>query len=671
MKKNYIGFAGLSLLLALGTQQVQAQQGFGTSKPHKTAAVDIQSSKRGLLIPRVSLEGTRNGTSPINTPAQSLLVYNEATTEGENKVTPGYYYWDTDHWVRFAQQSEITAISTLSGDVTGPTNATVISAIQGKPIAASNPTANQVLTFVPAKDGKDAHWAPVSITENNVTSLKGITSSSITVGGESNGVGSTLKDVTLNITPGNAGQVLVTNAEGTSTTWVNQSVISPSTTNVLTKQTVEGSTNSNILVSTVNGIEATTEIIDNISNTITNTTVLNTTVNGQTSQLDLGPVIQAGQKNVTVVNGTNTTVTPQVSGNNTSYAVNVSKEAIQAAQKTTIVAAGTGITVTPNTVEQVTTYTVSANPSAINLLGDVKGNASATVVRAIQGTPVNIIKPTEGQVLVYNNTNNQWTPGTPNIGVTNITDKKNLSAADEDKATIEITVGGTNAVLVETKLRVKEGSITPNHLKNGGNNQVLTTDAHGKPAWADQSTLGNVITANNGLTKNNNNIKLGGVLTELTVITAAADKTLAIKGLQPAANTDYVVMADNDGVLKQMKAAMPKFFYMPSVVMPTASDQISSQLTPNVTYNNNNQEYSVNLYENYKSQFGTPKVSSAGTRHSLPILSKNELIYNITWYDTTVFTNVSVSSEGILKYKVSNTADVTMGTFMNIVFEVK
>lgn len=80
---------------------VMAQQGFGTMTPDKSAAVDIVSTKRGLLIPRLSLSAT-NVAAPVDTPAQSLLVYNTATTStGTNDVTPGFYYWDTDHWARF------------------------------------------------------------------------------------------------------------------------------------------------------------------------------------------------------------------------------------------------------------------------------------------------------------------------------------------------------------------------------------------------------------------------------------------------------------------------------------------------------------------------------------------------------------------------------------------
>ncbi|APA90793.1 hypothetical protein HMPREF9714_02754 [Myroides odoratimimus CCUG 12901] len=211
MKKTYIGFAGLSLLLLLGTQTVQAQQGFGTDKPNKSAAVDIQSSKRGLLIPRVELVETTN-QEPITKPETSLMVYNQATA---NDVTPGYYYWDGTKWARFAKQSEITEI-TLDGDVTGPTNATVVGKIQGVEVSDTNPTANQVLTLV------NGVWTPTTITSSLISDAKGITGTGITVGGTDNGAGSVLKEVTLSITHGAANQVMVTNADGNGTTWVDQ-----------------------------------------------------------------------------------------------------------------------------------------------------------------------------------------------------------------------------------------------------------------------------------------------------------------------------------------------------------------------------------------------------------------------------------------------------------------
>jgi len=68
------------------------------STPNASAMLDIKSSDKGLLIPRVALTST-SSASPITSPATSLLVYNTATT---GDVTPGYYYWNGSQWVRFA-----------------------------------------------------------------------------------------------------------------------------------------------------------------------------------------------------------------------------------------------------------------------------------------------------------------------------------------------------------------------------------------------------------------------------------------------------------------------------------------------------------------------------------------------------------------------------------------
>lgn len=69
--------------------------------PDASAMLDIVSTNKGLLIPRVALTAT-NATGPITAPAASLLVYNTATAGvSPNNVTPGFYYWDGANWVRF------------------------------------------------------------------------------------------------------------------------------------------------------------------------------------------------------------------------------------------------------------------------------------------------------------------------------------------------------------------------------------------------------------------------------------------------------------------------------------------------------------------------------------------------------------------------------------------
>ncbi|UGU16846.1 hypothetical protein LS482_02995 [Sinomicrobium kalidii] len=109
-----------------------------------------------------------------------------------------------------------------------------------------------------------------------------------------------------------------------------------------------------------------------------------------------------------------------------------------------------------------------------------------------------------------------------------------------------------------------------------------------------------------------------------------------------------------DGTIEEIKAAMPKFFYMPSIVFDTSVT--GTGLTRD-------------LYQEYADQFGTPMVSSAGAAGAIPTLPATELEYHITYYDTTVFANVSVDANGILTYDVIG--DATPASFMNIVFVVK
>ncbi|PHR98270.1 MAG: hypothetical protein COA80_05635 [Leeuwenhoekiella sp.] len=72
-----------------------SQVGIGTTSPDNSSILDLSSSNRGLLIPRLNLVATSN-TAPVSSPAEGLLVYNLATV---NDVTPGLYYWNGSLWI--------------------------------------------------------------------------------------------------------------------------------------------------------------------------------------------------------------------------------------------------------------------------------------------------------------------------------------------------------------------------------------------------------------------------------------------------------------------------------------------------------------------------------------------------------------------------------------------
>ncbi len=72
----------------------QENVGVGTTNPHASALMDLSSSSKGLLIPRVELLSVNNGVTPVNAPATGLLVFNES-----GALEHGFYYWDSNQWV--------------------------------------------------------------------------------------------------------------------------------------------------------------------------------------------------------------------------------------------------------------------------------------------------------------------------------------------------------------------------------------------------------------------------------------------------------------------------------------------------------------------------------------------------------------------------------------------
>lgn len=93
-----------------------AQVGIGTTTPAASAMLDVTSSNKGFLPPRVALTGTTD-VSTISSPATGLLVYNLGSG---GLATPGYYYWNGSAWTALGGGGSnlYTADGTLSGNRT-------------------------------------------------------------------------------------------------------------------------------------------------------------------------------------------------------------------------------------------------------------------------------------------------------------------------------------------------------------------------------------------------------------------------------------------------------------------------------------------------------------------------------------------------------------------------
>lgn len=100
MKKIYT-----SLIIAFFISNSYSQVGIGTTNPDASSILDINSNSSGLLIPRVNLSDVTNATSPIVSPAVSLLVYNtNPFLVGGNGV--GYYYWNGSFWAKLVSTND-------------------------------------------------------------------------------------------------------------------------------------------------------------------------------------------------------------------------------------------------------------------------------------------------------------------------------------------------------------------------------------------------------------------------------------------------------------------------------------------------------------------------------------------------------------------------------------
>jgi hypothetical protein len=122
MKRNILSFLVFSTLFA-STGSMQAQVGIGTSSPSASAQLEVNSSSKGFLPPRVTLTGTADVTT-IASPATGLLVYNTATAgTSPSNVTPGYYYYDGAKWQRIINQQPD---ATVEFDRATPTTAGVV-----------------------------------------------------------------------------------------------------------------------------------------------------------------------------------------------------------------------------------------------------------------------------------------------------------------------------------------------------------------------------------------------------------------------------------------------------------------------------------------------------------------------------------------------------------------
>lgn len=89
---------GLFCMLLCYAPSVFAQVKIGNNPRsiNKDAVVEMESTNKGMLLPRLTLSSTANAT-PLSSFVEGMFVFNTATA---NDVTPGMYYSDGAKWIR-------------------------------------------------------------------------------------------------------------------------------------------------------------------------------------------------------------------------------------------------------------------------------------------------------------------------------------------------------------------------------------------------------------------------------------------------------------------------------------------------------------------------------------------------------------------------------------------
>lgn len=124
-----------------------SQVGVGTNSPDGSAILDLTSSNKGLLLPRISLTSNLDVTT-ISSPAIGLLVYNTATSGSNTSlVLPGFYSFNGISWDRLL----ISKVeSTVSFNTLNPNS--------GSPTFTPNVINNNSYIYVSDIDGNKWIW---------------------------------------------------------------------------------------------------------------------------------------------------------------------------------------------------------------------------------------------------------------------------------------------------------------------------------------------------------------------------------------------------------------------------------------------------------------------------------------------------------------------------------
>lgn len=622
----------------LTTTNTFAQQGFGTNTPDRSAAVDIVSNKRGLLIPRIELTKTTEA-GPVAKPENALFVYNKATVED---VTPGFYYWEAadtpnakengaGRWVRFVSSNSGSAVTVSAG-----TNVTVTPTSNGHDTdyevsVKGGSEAGQVLvTEIIEINGKTVHttkWVnPQDFINESVVGENGITAGIGTDGKVHVGLGGDLNAPT-EITTDGINTLAITGLEelvgekATSGTKFDADVHNivvmgddgilkvVSAKNLLDDAIKEGTIDGKALTSSslVIGENGKTALLKDVNIEIAGgtekdqvlITIEGDVINGEQTYItkwvkpgELGNTVTASNGLTKDANNdikfggplTGETKITTTATNTLALEGLVELEKKDVAGNNLVVADADGVlreTSPKNLIENAIEGGIDAKKLTGNGITVTSGTAVGTTLEVehalLKDVTLGIADGAVTQEKLYagktdaTGTKIPATAGTvPVAGADgSVTYEQITGDLVNGKALTSGSIsvfGGENALLDATRIDITGGTAEGDVLVTSDQPLVdekgeVVKDANGNTVyvtkWIPASSLDNTVTASNGLTKDGNDIKLGGDITEATVLNIGTGGSLAITGLGIAdkAKTNKVVVVQADGKLATIDKA--------------------------------------------------------------------------------------------------------------------
>jgi hypothetical protein len=162
MKKALL-LSALSLCVVLAAN---AQVGIGTTTPNTNAALDVQSTSKGLLIPRL----TDAQRTAIASPAEGLMVY-------QTTAPSGFYQYTSGQWLRMATTADVSAATGFAANTSGSVIAVLLGGTSvplpdAQNLAAGITVNGANTVFTVANAGRYRLWYKVNLTASLLVSSR-------------------------------------------------------------------------------------------------------------------------------------------------------------------------------------------------------------------------------------------------------------------------------------------------------------------------------------------------------------------------------------------------------------------------------------------------------------------------------------------------------------------